>query len=262
MTNYAQDANCQAAWLMTEGAGESVADDSPNTNTGTFKDTNEPQWAVMAGVNAPAYSNYMLDFVDDYVDFGNDSSLFFAGANAMTAWVNFDAFPTDNASGWMCVYDSGALFAAAGGLERSMGFYSSSGTQRIQIVFGRNNPGGDFVNMTVDDTETGITDTGTFYHVAMTWDGSTDADKAILYVGGVSKATYTATITTLNQDQDNSSKIGREAGGGSTYDINGKLGEQAHFDRNLTSVEVNDIMDNGLSPATNEIATDFTGVSP
>ena len=41
-----QDANCVGAWLFKEGSGESVADDSANSNSGTFLGAGEPAWAV------------------------------------------------------------------------------------------------------------------------------------------------------------------------------------------------------------------------
>jgi len=212
-TDYTQDANCQGAWLFTEGSGTTVADSSVNTNTGNFASDGHPSWSATVPA---AYAAGSADFVDgssDYIDCGTDSSLNVTGtALSIVIWKSKNHF-----NGNYTLVQRGAP-GAQGWTFRD---YTTAGKMS---KFG-----------VVDIWINGDLGTTDWQHVAGTW-ASGDNN---LYINGVAQ---TSNNNTQNfKTSTNNFYIGR----GETY-FDGKISETAEFNDTLNSTEVNDIMDNGL----------------
>jgi len=84
----------KAFWKFNEQSGSVVADSSENGNTGAL--VNGPQWTE--------YGVLMFDGVDDYVNFGTDSSLNLTGGLTISACVNPAGF---GQNGWGRIVDKG-----------------------------------------------------------------------------------------------------------------------------------------------------------
>lgn len=228
--DWTQDANCQGAWLFTEGSGTSVADSSQNTNTGNFKGAGEPAWAAMAGTNAPSYSSYMVtyDATDDYINAGTDTSLNFTTQDfSIVSWV----ITGDN---------------SIQGLIANRGQYGSDGYY-FQLIGGELQ----LVIRTSGANKTQLTNNtpvanDTWTHVVAIRTGTQQLD---IFADGV-ECSYSTTADAANLiTSARPYLIGQYAGPSTTLGWNGSIGEQAAFDKSLDSTDINDIMDNGLVQA-------------
>jgi hypothetical protein len=111
--NYCDDA--VGCWLFTDtdyngGAGTTVDDASPNSNTGTFKGAGEPAWDttdISLPPDAPKWTapnSVSFDGVNDYINVGNSSSINPVAPLTFSFWfkrtgtmsVAFPVYITDN----------------------------------------------------------------------------------------------------------------------------------------------------------------------
>lgn len=223
------DANCQGAWLFTEGSGTTVADDSQNTNTGNFKDTGEPAWASMAGTNAPSYSDYMVDFdgSNDFIDCGTDSSLD-PGTDDFTfiQWVRSNDTDCFSLSTRSSSTTDGYEFLIGGGAtagDWSMRVDGAVGSSYSPVVSGLNDGKWHFLCGTLT------------YEVS---------PYGKFWVDGVDEVDIERNPGAITNSQN--FYFGRR---GTLFGFSDYSGESAVFNRDLDSTEINDIMDNGLAGA-------------
>lgn len=129
-------------WPLDEDSG-STATDVAGTNDGA---TTGATVGVTGILGTTAYS---FDGTDDFVDLGNPHDL--TGGYTISAWANFDDVTSNH-----------VVYAAGAGAYQTL-FRSESGN----IVYFHNHSGGGG-----KITGSAIS-TGTWYHIAVTWDGST-----------------------------------------------------------------------------------------
>jgi len=213
--DYTQDANCVGAWLFTEGSGQTVADSSANSNTGNFKDTGEPAWNAMAGTNAPSYSDYMVTF--DGNDYITLTDIAFTDKITVCVWVYSTAV-----NAFDHVISEWTSFGITGYTDNTIRFgvetTTAKSTEKPAILQDR------------------------WIHVVGVYDGV----DITIYLNGSEQGTPVA--QTGNVSGTGGLRIGRYSGG-TANNWTGSMGEQALFDIDLDSTEINDIMDNGLAPA-------------
>jgi len=144
-------------WQMDEGSGTTTADSSGNGNTGTL--TNGPTWAD--GMSGKCLN---FDGIDDYVSVPDAASLDFTNAMTVAAWVKLD----DTTKTHGIASKSGQV----DGEFPSWGLWYNSARQKFGFSF-REDDGTIYSSTTPT--------TGTWYHVAATYDGAYTR----LYVNGV-----------------------------------------------------------------------------
>jgi hypothetical protein len=246
-TDYTQDANCQGAWLFTEGSGTTVADATGNGYTGNFKGSGEPVWGEMSGTNAPSYAPYYADFdgVDDYIRV------------SATGVAGFE--PTQELS--VCVWvmrdggaeDYGRIFNKAWNNGATTPYYSydieSIRTSDINYYAQVYTTGAQ--RQTANNL---LPDTAIWVHIAfvVSRDGGDNTIIITVYKDGVSLITGdtgNAGNITYETDAGEGDLFLFAEGTGRVHCLNGKATEWAMFNRVLSSTEANDIMDNGLAGA-------------
>lgn len=223
-TDYTADANCKGAWLCDEGSGEVAADSSASAQDGAFDSAGHPAWA-----SGSAPKTYV------------------------TNYVNFT--PTDK----ITITDSGALDLGSGDI--SFGGWAYADTHGGNTYFLGTTPGGSTAvgglsiqRYTADElylyyghpncyawTAAGACENGEWHHIF----GVRDSGVALyLYVDGIDATAGTNAPTTAQAVAISALYLGDDPGDGTEWD--GKGCEFAVFDRLLSSVEINAIMDNGL----------------
>ncbi|MEE9370010.1 MAG: LamG domain-containing protein, partial [Sedimentisphaerales bacterium] len=197
---WAVDSNGLVAhWKLDEGSG-GTAYDSANSNDGTL--VNGPAWT--SGKIGGALG---FDGENDYVVVGDDSSLDIAGAISFSAWiklnnVNWQIIISKRGPGGGYPY-GGYTFHFQDRAWNTGGAYRLLFTKTNGIAgSGGGNYGThthwDRVASEKDDWQTGV-----WYHVAATWDGTTNTDSMKMYIDGQLDATHTAKqsfILTNNYD--------------------------------------------------------------
>lgn len=232
--DYIADANCQGAWLFTEGSGTTVEDSSQNNNTGNFTSAGHPAWAVMAGTNAPLYAPFMADFAQgDTVSCGAFSA---GGAStwSFVAWVRPDDWGSYN----------GVLGkTTATGFPDPLDFYLAQTTGKYNMSWGN---GGATVKTGYGFRAANTLPTlGVWTHIAGTVNGG-NASGAKIYANGAEQTLTISTDNFTGAFSTNSRTLFIGSRGGSGTVMDGKMTEVAIFNRVLSPTEINDIMDNGL----------------
>lgn len=240
-------ADAVACYLFTEGSGTTVADSSPNANTGNFKGEGEPAWQEMAWDGAPAYLDYNVDVdaTDDFIDCRSDTTVddIFTNGGSYVAWAKVEGIGEE---------DFGYFFGKTpnGSILGPRLFTQNSGTSTNVIGFGFVSSGG-ISHFPQRITSNSIYANGTKFHIsAIKDDNSIKYTSMHIYING-SEATYTSGsdgATSLSSDASYSLILGNRTGLDRSF--NGDLAEQAFFKGTvLTSTQINAIMENGLNPA-------------
>jgi len=236
--DYTADANCQGAWLFTEGSGITVADDSQNSNTGNFVSSGHPAWAAMSGTNAPTYADYMADFTpNDYIGCGvtNLPSPRSGDDVSLTTWVDRDATGTEHKL--LARWDDNS--AGSGKYSFLLGVTSGN---LAQIAISKADKNGIYVK-----AGTSTITSGSWWFICGTWNKTS----VEIFVNGVSEGTS----STGGGSDSGSDSAECTLGCGANLPLqrngflDGKMFESSVFDRVLDSTEINDIMDNGLAGA-------------
>lgn len=240
--DYTQDANCVGAWLFTEGSGTTVADSSPNTNTGTFTDTNKPTWDatdVPYATSGAAPNSVDFSSADHRISVGSDASL-----DNMTKYTFVTLVSEEGAGG----NNNGRVFDKN---NRRIFLGDVSNTIQAEIDYGTTNANSLSASNAYSNT--------TIFSLQVTWDGTGDR-YARIYVNTteVNYGTFQAGGASpdgIGDDSASNYVIGNHP----TVDrhLNGKVTETAIFTRILSSTERNEIYDFGLVGTGAVAATGF-----
>lgn len=189
------------------GSGTAWTDLSGRGNTGTLVNG-----VVYNGSNPESFS---FDGVDDYIDFGNPTSLSsIGGTNNITV------------SGW-------AFYNAYGGGGQSYSVITVKGNPWTWLL---ENPSNTFrFRITAGGADVNVADTSThllntWYNVVGTYDGS----NMRIYVNGVLKNTQAQSGTLATNSV--SAKIGTFQG--TNYNLTGRISNVSIYNRTLTTSEI------------------------
>lgn len=223
-TNYCNHANAEGCYIYSEGSGTSLADQTSNNNDGTFASSGNPGWSSTV---PSGYSNYAADFtgaVTEYIELTSDSSIELQNPLTVVSWANLDDAANPPAT-------EKPIWA---GNDSSSYFYLAVKGDNTLAVDKRN-------AVNVANANTSFPE-DVYVHVGFVIDGSGDWE---FFIDGVSDGTGNNNQT-YTYDGNNISLGATIQSGVATNIWNGLLTEQAGFSTDLTSTEINDIMDNGL----------------
>lgn len=207
------------SWWPGEGSADDVADGNPGTlqNGASFTVGHVGQ-------------GFSLDGVDDYVHVPDAENLDGMARLTVDAWVKFDALP---AGKWQMIVAKGA---AVGFGSNSFVLWFAGDNLRLQAAV--ESPSGLNTVSAPDD----VIVPGTFYHVAVTYDGSSIK----MYLNGVFK--QSAGLNGAVRDTTYPVLIGRRSGTG----VDGKgdvligvIDEVDVYERALTDAEIQAIYNAG-----------------
>lgn len=222
-------------WKFNDGSGTTAADSSGNGNTGTL--TNGPTW--ITGQLGGAVN---LDGTNDYVDVANPSNFNFNYNSpfTLTGWFYISNITNENdliskedaPNG----YRGYALWIpgtnGAGG--------NGCGDGKCLLVDIQNDGSGAGI---IVYTPSSSIAAGTWYHLAMTYDGSHLASGVKVYINGVSQ-TLTVTRNTLSTNTIQNTKhlqIGADGSASTCCVLNGKADDVRVYNRALSATEVQTI---------------------
>jgi len=198
----------QISYWKLDGGGVSVASDSADSNHGTL--VNGPVWTT--GKVSGALS---FDGVDDYVEVADAANLDIASAITLEAWIK-----PDTMSGYETIVSKYYLQGYYLRVHESGEIHFTPGVEEIV-------------------TSPGLIQSGSWYHVVGTYDGTTIK----LYLNGVLIGSK-STAGPVRQN-DYPLRIGDFPGGGLSF--NGLIDEVAVYNRALLDSEVQKHYQNGLS---------------
>jgi hypothetical protein len=205
-----------AAYAFNEATGTTTLDASGNGNVGTL--SNGAVFA--AGKNGNALS---LDGVNDFVNLGNGASLQLTGSTTISAWINAAGFPGDDA-----VVVSKRTSSPLG-LQldttvdrgvRTVGFKLTSASGANMFRYG-----------------TSVLQVNTWYHVAGVYNAS--AQTLTVYVNGqLDNGVLVGTVTTTQQNSNQSVHVGQRPGLPGTNNFNGRIDDVRIYSRALSQAEI------------------------
>lgn len=168
-------------WHFKENSGTTAADTSGNGNTITL---GSGTWS-----SGGKFGYGMAVNVPSTIPTANDSaSLSFSTALTFEMWVKFNGLPTAGTNHHFTSQDNGGTFRFE--------IYNNSGTYQLRLVISRT---GSPEETLLATWSTPVT--GTWYHVAVSWSGSTKI--ATFYVNGSSIGNQTGTIVdSLHESSD------------------------------------------------------------
>jgi hypothetical protein len=218
-----------AAYLFTEGSGTTVADSSPNTNTGNFASDGHPTWDTTdvpfhVSGSAPNSVNYGAN---DLINASADASLSFSGNASVCYWLNITTYGGGT--------ENNAIFEK--GTNGTFGLIGQYNVQKAILLLVHIDGGAHLHTLaSANDSPA----TGNWFHRADVWDGT----NMKIYINGIEDATLNIGSGTLRTDSPCTMNVGNIEGG-SRY-LNGKLTDFGFFSVDLTSTEINAIYDYGL----------------
>lgn len=239
LIQWCDDADIVACWNIETGSGETLVDQSSNSNDGTFKGAGEPAWdstntaedatvTTFTGTSAWSIDFDGDDVNDDYITVADSASLDISGA-AMSYVVWLMSVHTQTG-------DTGTIFNKSDDNAEAYRSHFDESVDDYRFRLFTNNGG-------VNCDTTGISfNANEWHHVSAYYDGS----NMVIFFDGVQENScgQTGNITTNNDLL----KIGQFLTGLNPV-FNGNMDELAIFDTNLDSTDFNDIMDNGLVQA-------------
>ncbi|MEK7500082.1 MAG: LamG domain-containing protein [Patescibacteria group bacterium] len=212
-------------WKFDEGTGTSAADSSGNGNTGTL--TNGPTWS--STVPTTAFTNpYSVSFdgTDDYVAIGNSITSLGTTAVTVSSWVR-----TNSIGANQYILDASTDGGSGNGLSVRI---RDNGTIRFWHY-----------NAAANANSVGTLSANVWYHVAVTWDGTTNR----IYINGSPDGTNTGDSNSLGSIY----QIGHSNVLGGFF--NGRLDDVRIYNRALSATEIT-----ALAAGTHTTAT-WTGTT-
>lgn len=220
-TDFTQDANCQLAWLFSEGSGTSVADESPNGRAGTFASANNPAWQ---SADVPAGHDYAVTFgsTSKYI-YNTDFNLAASGFTLITLIK-----PTNNATPNKI---GSSRSGSNTGWAVNLNTYNNTGYIGV-TYFGK----GDYASTVAPAND--------WEYYAITNAASSNTIK-------VYRGANTSNISVVKSTPGYAGIIAGCGHRSSGYiePLYGYMAEFAYFDRELTSTEIAEINANGLKGA-------------
>jgi len=233
-------------WKLAEGSG-TTATDSKGTNTATYNGT------FTLGQTSPGKymkGGVLLDGSTGYAEAPTASNLHPTSALSLEAWVKFTSLPSNYKS-----------IAGCG--------YSSNSSPYSDYTLGVDNTNRLKVNINIGGTSQGIVHSadpvvGTWYHMVMTYDGTT----LKFYLNGTLSSSLAASGTVGNSGQP--FEIGRYNRGGSTGEnFPGTISNVAVYNLALSAQAVanhynaaNTLIYDGSSSIYNETLVTYDGITP
>jgi len=220
-TDYTADANCIFAYLMNDGSTDET-DDSGNGITGTQTSGTIPTSSTVPS----GYSGTSRDFELTESEYLYNSSVGgLSGDSEFTvaAWIRMESTSSDVGLVHFWETSGGAYFQ----------WDFDTGTDGMELKLST-----DGYNVaTTAYPDTGSMSASTWYHVAVTWDGSTIR----WYLNGSADGTdsFSGSFTTGNAKL----YVGDEYSG---LGFDGLIDEVILFDRELSSSEISDIYTDGI----------------
>ena len=175
-------------WRLGETAGTVAADSSGNAHPGTIAGGVTLNQPGAPGITDPAM---VFNGITGYVDIGAPSALKVTGAFSVECWVRYTVF--GNVRG---------LFTYADNALSGWGVFVHSGVGGIQFV-GTTAAGGTLWNF----ASAGLFNDNQWHHVVATWDGTTAANGAKIYVDTVVVTQATAAAGVLGYPAGASARI-------------------------------------------------------
>jgi len=178
-----------------------------------------------------AFQEKIIDFdgSDDYVTMGNVLGFEYSDPFSLSCWVKTDAtsgYLISKRLGLPNYTGYGLTLAPSGGFEFSICNTLSTAEVLVRSV------------VSIADRA--------WHHITGTYDGSGTASGITLYVDGVAVSTTTESDTLSSSSIINSASLNIGARTNSSIFLDGKVGEVAVYDKELSSVEVNWMYNGGL----------------
>ncbi|MGH8572725.1 MAG: LamG-like jellyroll fold domain-containing protein, partial [Gammaproteobacteria bacterium] len=216
LTVTATPAGLLAAYAFNETSGTATLDGSGNGNAGTL--TNGAAFA--AGKNGNAVS---LDGVNDFVNLGNPTSLRLTGSMTLSAWINAQTFPFDDAT---------IVSKRSNG---EVGFQLDTTIDRGPRTIGLKLTSASGSNV----FRYGATSLqlNTWYHIAGVYNAATQTLNVYLN-GQLDNGLLLGTVTTTQQNSTQKVHIGQRPGMPGTYNFAGKIDDVRLYNRALTQSEI------------------------
>ena len=209
------DPSCVGYWSFDEGSGDTAFDRSGNGNDGTLKNMDAEDW--VDGVRGKALE---FDGEDDYVFTSQSPNL-----NKITieAWVNAISFGVRNTI--VSTTDDSAT--------KGYQIHHNSNKFALRLTDSSTYIDGGSGDAKWDTTVS----TGNWYHIAISWDGTTNAENIKFYLNGEVDGTSTATktISSIFPTSYNI-YIGKKPGGSNYWE--GVIDEVAIYNRALSPSEI------------------------
>lgn len=219
-TSLLSDANLQAYWRLEDNGNDS------SSNSNTLTPRNSAPYAAAKygqGLDLTLASSH-------YADANDSASLSFTGDFSISCWVNLDQLPSTIGS-----FVSLVTKHSNSDNQRTWIFNIRNAEDKPHLIFWSNGAG---ASLSRFESNTAITDTGTWIHLVVTCDVSVPT--ATFYIDGDKKTTNSIT-TSATSMSDTSSKVlvGATIGGGVAVEfLDGLIDDVAIFDRVLTDSEV------------------------
>lgn len=223
--------NLESIWhlngaTINETSNATITDSGPGGNNCTFASGDGATNKSAAGV-----LNEAIDFdgTDDVVECGSPATLDDIGTFSLGAWVYPEGY---GPSGWGMIASKG--IGSPGVTEGWRLGFDGSGNRRIFFV----------VDYTTTDLTVRANPTiplNEWVHVLITWDGSTTATNAKLYINGVEANYTTQTNASGTRVSDASRNFGIGTGPTADLEWNGSIDEVVLFKRVLSASEVTEL---------------------
>ncbi|WP_245890846.1 LamG domain-containing protein [Albidovulum aquaemixtae] len=212
-------------WQLDESAGGSTAYDSVGSNDGAWQGTGN-----IDTLTGQIDSAFDLEHADgNYLNLGSDTSLDNLGPLTIAAWVRPESL-TDYGFG-----NAGTIFATttnSGGSGYTFYVLNNGGLRFYVFSTGGTKP--------QSDSNSSYVATGTWTHVAATWDGNLSSAAIKIYVNGseVSYATQTGGSGGTIDDSGNDKGIGQPPSHPSSTEFDGGIDDFRLYDRVLSNSEI------------------------
>jgi CSLREA domain-containing protein len=223
-------------WKLDEDSGTTAIDSSGYGQHGTLNGS--PAWAADAPSKINFYNPHSLQLnrgTADYVDISDTPTIDALQELSLSTWVNLDSVPGGSGYTYM-------RFIQLRGEKAVLRYVDLDGTGKLQFY------------IRVDGSTKGVSvnhawQTGTWYHVAGTYDGS----HIRLYLDGAEVGTPLAVSGTV----DTGSGV-RLSHSGSSEGLDGLLDDVRVYNRALSGTEISTLAD-GSRPQTSVATTTLAG---
>ncbi len=226
--------NLMGWWEFDEGTGTTAGDSSGNGNNGII-------WGGATWTTGQIGGALDFDGDGDYVKVDEHYTINITGAITVSIWLKLDG----DVSTQRLIGNADSSYYGGYRLGFNDGTELSDGTCRIVFQKANGIPGTGSGNYGTDTdcdrvvSETNAWVTGVWYHIAATWDGTTDPNSMKMYINGVPDASHTAGQGTIGI-----TGLGLFMSS-SYYGLDGKIDDVRIYNRALSAGEVEEIYNGG-----------------